>query len=734
MKSLGEIRRNMVSFYSSIQDKVTDFSLGSVVGGLFFAFSSSLERVYVELSEVRRQAYISTATGEYLDKLIDGTFQLKRSPATRATGYVVVYGNSPLSNPENVELRYADYDHDSGEFIGGVQDSTKFVGYDLQGEDGVVFSLIRPRNIDAVIPEERLIDLGGRKVQFLLLPVASVGKGTNVNVREGGIYSYPSPSPGLSGVLNTNNPGAVFFSSHQAVSSAPFYSRFTEILSYNNSTSSFSVLNAFNFSKTGFVEISGDVSQDNEISALYSNGSITRTAGLIFEYIDANTTNITLSLPIENSLNQVPTLTIVDRALPVTLELVEFTYNSVTYPATGEAIRSFLESRIPHGLIIRQRPDQISSNLIFDPDSVLTSDYILIESARVGGGANEATDSEYRISLRKYLASLSRATDVALEAGTLSIPGVAFARTLPSTLAPRGSAVVLASDESGGLPGGLRGTIRDFLDREWKASGINVIVKQPKLVKINTTMTIKTEVGVFKNAITQQVHATVEEYYKSLLPGASIRYSDLLESIVRIGGVTNVFNLIISKQLTDETYSEYKAKYDELLLSRISTSGVLSIEQPSHGFNLSPGDPAIPVKKIGGLYVQSSIEEASGIVYSILGPDDFEVLEGNAQTLYNVYWDLISNFEEAVTYEYFSSVAISNLSSLGVLENDIFYFVSYALGEAIEEISSENYPINPDHINYAVIRDYESDSVEIFRQNTLTVGTKVVPVVGINYI
>lgn len=734
MKSLGEIRRNMVSFYSSIQDKVTDFSLGSVVGGLFFAFSSSLERVYVELSEVRRQAYISTATGEYLDKLIDGTFQLKRSPATRATGYVVVYGNSPLSNPENVELRYADYDHDSGEFIGGVQDSTKFVGYDLQGEDGVVFSLIRPRNIDAVIPEERLIDLGGRKVQFLLLPVASVGKGTNVNVREGGIYSYPSPSPGLSGVLNTNNPGAVFFSSHQAVSSAPFYSRFTEILSYNNSTSSFSVLNAFNFSKTGFVEISGDVSQDNEISALYSNGSITRTAGLIFEYIDANTTNITLSLPIENSLNQVPTLTIVDGALPVTLELVEFTYNSVTYPATGEAIRSFLESRIPHGLIIRQRPDQISSNLIFDPDSVLTSDYILIESARVGGGANEATDSEYRISLRKYLASLSRATDVALEAGTLSIPGVAFARTLPSTLAPRGSAVVLASDESGGLPGGLRGTIRDFLDREWKASGINVIVKQPKLVKINTTMTIKTEVGVFKNAITQQVHATVEEYYKSLLPGASIRYSDLLESIVRIGGVTNVFNLIISKQLTDETYSEYKAKYDELLLSRISTSGVLSIEQPSHGFNLSPGDPAIPVKKIGGLYVQSSIEEASGIVYSILGPDDFEVLEGNAQTLYNVYWDLISNFEEAVTYEYFSSVAISNLSSLGVLENDIFYFVSYALGEAIEEISSENYPINPDHINYAVIRDYESDSVEIFRQNTLTVGTKVVPVVGINYI
>ena len=105
MKSLTEIKRNITSFYSSIQSKITDFSIGSVVGGLFYSFSASLEGAYTEIDEVRDQAYISTATGEYLDRLINGTFRLERTPATRSVGYVVVYSNSPLPNPENVSLK-----------------------------------------------------------------------------------------------------------------------------------------------------------------------------------------------------------------------------------------------------------------------------------------------------------------------------------------------------------------------------------------------------------------------------------------------------------------------------------------------------------------------------------------------------------------------------------------------------------------------------------------------------
>lgn len=736
MKTLGEIRRNLVSFYGAIQDRITDFSIGSVTGGLFYAFSSSLEGVYRELEEIRRQAYAATATGEYLDRIIDGTFQLKRTPSTRAVGYVVVYGASPLANPDGVTLRYADFDYDTGEFLGGVQSSTKFIGFNLQGEEGIVFSLINPRDDGATITEERLIDLQGRSVQFLVLPVASVARGSKVNVREGGIYSFPSPPPGLSGVLNTNNPGAVFFASQQAVSGAPFYSRFTEILDYDNETSSLSVLNAFNFSNRGFLEVIGDVSRENEIVATYTNGTINRTAGLIFEYIDSNTSSITLSLPIENSFGQIPKITVLENNAPVTLELTGFTYKSVPYAANDETIRTFIEDNIASGLRIQQRPDQISSDLIFDPDSVLTDDYKLIDSARVSGASDQDTDAEYRDALRKYLASLSRATNIALEAGTLRIPGVSFAKTLPSSLAPRGSAIVLASDENGTLPGGLRGTIREFLENEWKAAGVNIIVKQPELTRLNTTLTIKTESGIFRNAVTQQVVATVEEYYNQIEPGDSIRYSDLLEAITRIGGVTNVFNMIISKQLTDETYEAYKGAYDEEVLRRASTSGLVEVEQIGHGLTQPAlGSSAVLVENNGGIYSQVfDLADADGILYRVVNDYNIEVFEGNATTLYNLYEALITNYTEAITYDYFSTVILDNLTAFGSTENTQMYFLSYILGEPVEEFSMSNYPLIPEFINYSVIRDYEASPVEIFRANTANIGTSPTIVVGINYI
>jgi uncharacterized phage protein gp47/JayE len=745
MRTLSEIRRNIVSFYSAIQDRITDFSIGSVIGSIFYAFSSSLERVYLELEEIRKQAYVATATGEYLDKLIEGTFQLKRSASTRATGYVVVYGNSPLTNPESVELRYADYDYESGEFTGGVQSSTKFVGFNLQGEEGTVFSLIAPRNTDVLLPfvdpgaTERLIYIN-RPVQFLLLPVASVSKGSRSNIREGGIYSFPSPPPGLSGVLNTRNPGLIFFSSQQAVSGAPFYSRFTQILGYSNETSSLSVLNAFNFSKTGFLEVTGDANRENAIVATYTDGiSISRTAGLIFEYIDASTSNITLSLPIENSLNKLPSITVLDGNEVKELTLSSFSYKSTVYPApTTEILRDFIEANISDGLRIQQRPDQISSDLIFDPDNVLTSDYRIIDSALVGGASDEDTDAQYRESLRKYLGSLARATNTSLEAGTLQIPGVTFAKTLPSTLTPRGSAVVLASDENGVLSGGLRGTIRRFLENDWKAAGINLIIREPELIRLNTTLTMRVEPGTSRNAVYQQASATVEEYLRQVVPGDSLRYSSLLTALGEIGGVLNVFNMILSQYLTDETYREYKAKYDEEVLVRASSSGLVEVNQVGHTFTpYSPGGSAVLIKRDIDdiLYIPATgMGDATGILYNYIDDENFEVLEGNAEVLYNLYEALIERYEDAITVDYFSTVLISYIQRFGETVNDQLYFLSYILGEPIETLPSENYPLKPDFINYSVIRDYESSPVEIFRPSTINLSTRPTILVGIKFI
>lgn len=742
MRTLSEIRRNIVSFYTSIQDRITDLAVGSVAGGIIYSFSAALERLYEEAAEIKRQAYVATATGGYLDRLIEGTFQLPRVPATRAVGYVVIYGDAPIISYENIELRYAEYDYDTGEFLAGVQDASKFIGFNLQGEEGTVFALINPRNSNVLLPAvdpsatDRLIYID-RPVQFLVLPVASVLTGSKVNIREGGIYSFPSPPPGVSGVLNTSNPGAIFFSSSQAVSGAPFYSRFTELLDYDNSTSSMTVLNAFNFSRTGYLEITGDVTGQHPIVAVYTDGSVTYTGGLIFEYIDASTSGITLANPIENSMNQIPQVSILEGGSVHTLTLESFTYKSTTYDfLNSEDVHAFVMDFLEDGLRIQQRPDQISGELIFDPDGVLTSDYRMIDSALVGGASNVSTDAEYREALRKYLASLGRATGTALEAGTLQIPGVEFARTLPSNMSPRGSAIILAANEDGNLSGGLKGTISQYLENNWKAAGINIIVREPSLIKVNATLTIRTDAGAFHNSITQQTTSTLEEYLRQILPGGSIRYSDILEAVTQIGAVTNVFNLLITKQLTNDTYAEHKAAYDESVLSRASTSGLKAVAQSSHGFTAySPEDPPVLVELIGAdeYGVAATPSSAVGILYNVIDANNIEVFEGNATALANLYLGLISSLE-VVTYDSFRSVLINNLSALGATLVEQRYFLSYILSEPIETLPVENYPIDPDNINYGLIRDYTASELEIFRMNTITLGNTILPLVGIRYI
>lgn len=739
MKTLGEIKRNIVSFYSTIQSKITDFSIGSVTSGIFYSFSAALESAYEELEEVRQQAYIATATGEYLDKLIEGTFQLPRSQDTRSVGYVVIFGEAPLINFNDIDLRYAEFDYDSGEFLGGSQSSTKFVGYNVQGDEGIVFSLIQPRNTAVIDTDNRLITLD-RSVQFLLLPVASMIRGDKANVREGSIYSFPSPPPGLSGVLNTTNPGAVFFSSEQTITGSPFYTRFTEVLSYNNTSSSLSVLNAYNFSTTGFIELKSDITRQKPIIATYSEypgeiGAVT-SAGLIFEYIDSSTTNITLKLPIENHLHEVPTVQIADGQNVKTLILEKFMYDGTTYTNNYDGsfdgvLRDFVEN-FSDGLLVEQRANQISPELIFDPDSVLTFDYKLSNAANVSGASDGDTDAEYREALVKYLAGLSRATGSSLEAGTLQIPGVSFAKTLPTYLSPRGSATVLASNDEGFLTPAMKHSIKTSLDTTWKAAGINVIVKSPELLSTNITMTVRLEDGIFPPSVTQQINITVEEYLKSKTPGESIRYSDLLEAITQIGGVLNVFNMVITKKLTDATYQEFKAQYDEAVLIRASSSGIIEVEDASHGltaglylsFNTSTHEYS----------VVGTIAEANAMVYSVKDANNFEVLFGNIDLVYSLYQLLVvDSLGEANSVDYLASVIIGH-SEVFSSNTDMVYFLSYVLGESFVTIPDIHYPINIDNINYQYIRDYDASEVEIFRVNNMTIGTNVIPLIGIRYI
>jgi uncharacterized phage protein gp47/JayE len=738
MKSLTEIKRNLTSFYSSIQSKVTDFSVGSVVGGLFYSFAASMESAYAEIESVKAQAYVSTATGEYLDRLIDGTFRLERTAATRSSGYVVLYANNPLPNPASVTLRYAEYDYTTGEFISGLQAATKFIGYNEQGEDGIVYALINPKNSTVTDAVNKLIILN-RSVQYLILPVASVIAGSASRVREGGIYSFPSPPAGLTGVLNTKTPGKVFFSSQQSVSGSPFFSRFTEILGYDNTASSFSVINAYNFSKTGVLEITGNTSQSKTLVGTYTenqNGTGEfRQYGLLFPYTEAGTYNITLALPVENSLDSVPQTTVLSSGEVKTLTLHSFSYDGVTYTnlyngTFDTVIKNFITSKLVDGLRVRQRPDQISDALIFDPDAVLDSSYELVESAVISGGTDVATDAEYRESLRKYLASLAKATRPALEAGALQIPGVTFARTLPSTLAPRGSAILLASDNSGTLPSGLVRRIRESLDENWKAAGINVIVRAPDLIKVHVTLSVVLEPGVFSSSITQKIAPTLASYFESKDPGDSLRYSEILAAISSIAGISNVYNLILSKELTTGTYFENKSSYDSKLLFSISSSGLTNDYPADSGF---AGINGSPINLVSGVVVQAlNVATADGILYqSTVGNP--QILLGDAEVLSDVYQSLFVD-TSSTTSERYIETALVSIAATEMGEDEKLYLLSYLISEPLLPSDTSTYPFDPDVIIYSDIRDYDSKVVEVFRQNSVTLGTIATPVVGIKYV
>lgn len=735
MKTLNEIKRNIISFYSRIQDRVTDFTVGSVVHDIIYSVSASLETIHRNLATIEQQAYIATASGQYLDKLIDGTFQFKRSPATRSVGYVIFYGDSPLTNPGAVKLQYADFDYATGQFTGGLQTATKVIGHNVQGDDGLVYALISPKNREAVEETGRLIDLGGRNVQYLVLPVASVLTGSKSNIIEGGITKFPSPPVGINKVINTSNPGNIFFSSGEDISNAPFYSRFTEAIGYSDGV--LRVVNSFNFSLKGFIEIKGDIYNREGIVGLYTkvvNGvTISRQAGLIFEYIDRDTGYITL-----NNGITVPELTITENGEVHTLTLTSLTHNGVPVPDITEAgLQDFIENST--GLVVHQRPDQVSAESIFDPDGILGVNYRISETDMVGGGVDQDNDEVYRDALRRYLGSLSRATPTALEAGALQTPGITFAKTLGSEYTPRGSTSVLVSNADGVVSDTVRREVAQRLDELWKAAGVNVIVRSPELVRTHVSMVIK-PVASTSNVVThRQVSTIVGNYLRRLNPGDSIKYSDVLAELREIPSIENVFNLLVLKDLTVGTYNERKAEYDLEFLMLLGGKELREIEGPYDTNDIVEGavvaydstldayysiDPTNPVE----------LENAVGLVY-YTSPSGYGIITSDRPDSILDMFYAHDGLELALTPDTFQDVVRGFRDSFSTSDHSYAYVASYLFSEPMEDVPGIQYPVNPLTVQYQFVTDYDALEVQLFRlDNLYLTQDTTMPYVGIRFI
>ncbi len=88
MKNRFEILQALEDIFLRVQDKITKVNPGSVLRSLFYSVSVELENAYKELEDIKKNSFVSTASGEYLDNLIYGFSGLKRKAGKRALGYV----------------------------------------------------------------------------------------------------------------------------------------------------------------------------------------------------------------------------------------------------------------------------------------------------------------------------------------------------------------------------------------------------------------------------------------------------------------------------------------------------------------------------------------------------------------------------------------------------------------------------------------------------------------------
>jgi len=88
MRSRFEILQALENIFLRVQDKITKINPGSVLRSLFYSVSVELENAYAELEDLKKNSFIATASGDYLDNLIYGFSGLKRKIGKRSMGYV----------------------------------------------------------------------------------------------------------------------------------------------------------------------------------------------------------------------------------------------------------------------------------------------------------------------------------------------------------------------------------------------------------------------------------------------------------------------------------------------------------------------------------------------------------------------------------------------------------------------------------------------------------------------
>ncbi len=173
------------------------------------------------------------------------------------------------------------------------------------------------------------------------------------------------------------------------------------------------------------------------------------------------------------------------------------------------------------------------------------------------GGIDPESDVAFRTRFGNYLASLSKATDIAIGAAITGIQqGLSYkiAENINQAGAVQpGHFVVTVDDGSGAPPASLLSVVQQAVDAV-RPVGSSFAVQGPVVVLANVSLNLTTSTGASHSAAIAAVASAIEAYIASLGIGANLNYTRLAqEAYAASPSVTNVSSLLLNGGMADLT-------------------------------------------------------------------------------------------------------------------------------------------------------------------------------------
>lgn len=202
---------------------------------------------------------------------------------------------------------------------------------------------------------------------------------------------------------------------------------------------------------------------------------------------------------------------------------VSFTTDSLIEIADGDdtaTVRATCTETGTAGNVAAAAVTTIVDTLDDDPTATVSN------TERMVGGAEEETDAAFRDRIRRYFTTLRKGTVAALEAGAISVGGVAFAAVDEShrMSADGGYVLLLVADSEGYSNAALVEDVEAEIEN-WRAAGIWVQVDGAERQEETLALTIGVVSGSDQGAIRDAVKPVMLNLTDNLAPGATLYLS-----------------------------------------------------------------------------------------------------------------------------------------------------------------------------------------------------------------